>query len=69
MADWRALFGPQVTYEDDEIAVYRTELAAGQNTTPILRLGDLGLAEARVRRAWVLPPGERPEQWAETPEQ
>jgi hypothetical protein len=69
LADWRALFGPQVHYEDDEIAVYRAELAPGQKTAPMLRLADLGVAEVRVRRTWTLPPGETPEQWAETPEQ
>ena len=64
MADWRDLFGPEVHYEDDAIAVYRLRLAPGQNTTPIQRLDDLGLAEVRVRRTWVLPPDENPEQWA-----
>jgi hypothetical protein len=64
LAGWRALFGPQAHYEDDEIAVYRTELAPGQNTAPILRLADLGVAEVHVRRTWVLPPGETPEQRA-----
>jgi hypothetical protein len=71
-ADWRALFGPEVAYEDDEVAVFRTQLAPGQSTTPLLSLGDLGLAEVRVRRTWALPPderaggppGEAPEEWA-----
>ena len=66
MADWRALFGPEVHYEDDELAVYR--LSPGQNAPPILRLGNLGLLEARLRRTWVLAPdvrsGEHPEEWA-----
>ena len=55
LAGWRALFGPEVHYEDDEIAVYRTRLAPGQGTAPVLHLGeDLGLAEVRARRTWTL---------------
>ena len=57
LAGWRALFGPEVDYEDDEIAVYRTRLAPGQGTEPILRLGeDLGLTEVRARRTWTVRP-------------
>ena len=37
LAGWRAILGPEAHYEDDEIAVYRTRLAPGQGTDPILQ--------------------------------
>ena len=60
---WRATFGPEVHYEDDEIAVYRTRPAPGQGREPILQVDEaLGLAEVRARRTWTLPPGDGDEQ-------
>jgi hypothetical protein len=53
LAGWRALWGPEVHYEDDEIAVYRVHSAVG--AAPVLRLGEeLGLAEVRARRTWTV---------------
>jgi hypothetical protein len=49
-----------VHYEDDEVAVHRIAPAPGQNTAPILALGDpgagIGVAEVRVRRTWSVSP-------------
>jgi hypothetical protein len=65
MAGWRATFGPEVHYEDDEIVVYRTRLAPGQGTRPILRLGeDLALTEVGAWRTWTVPaPAGEGEDW------
>jgi len=51
LASWRALFGPDPAYEDQEIVVYRTRLAPGYSRTPILQFSDqLGVMELRTRR-------------------
>jgi hypothetical protein len=57
MAGWRATFGPEVYYEDDDLVVYRTRLARGQGTRPILHLSEgLALTGIRTRRTWTIPP-------------
>jgi hypothetical protein len=62
LAGWRALWGPEVHYEDDEIAVYRVPTAV--EAAPVLRLGEeLGLDGVRARRTWTLPPGDHDEQY------
>jgi hypothetical protein len=55
LASWRVLFGTEPVYEDQEIVVYRTQLAPGQTVSPSLRLGDdLGLTDVQARRTQLL---------------